>query len=74
MKIVLLSSGSKGNSCLVMTKDAKILIDLGTTSQYVCNELDKLGISPKEIDAILVSHTHSDHIGGLKVFLKKISY
>lgn len=71
MKVVLLSSGSKGNSCLVMSKDAKILIDLGTTSQYVCNELDKLGISPKEIDAILVSHTHSDHIGGLKVFLKK---
>ena len=71
MKVVLLSSGSKGNSCLVVSKEAKILIDLGTTSAYVCNELDKLGIKPSEIDAILVSHTHADHINGLKVFAKK---
>ena len=57
MKVCLLSSGSKGNSCLVCTKGTKILIDLGTSSNYACNELDKLGINPKEIDAILVSHT-----------------
>ena len=71
MKVVLLSSGSKGNSCLVVSKEAKILIDLGTTSNYVCNELDKLGIKPSEINAILVSHTHADHINGLKIFIKK---
>ena len=71
MKVVLLSSGSKGNSCLVVSKEAKILIDLGTTSTYICNELDKIGIKPTEIDAILISHTHADHIGGLKVFAKK---
>jgi len=71
MKVCLLSSGSKGNSCLVCTDNTKILIDLGTTSQYVCNELDKLGINPKEIDAILITHTHVDHISGIKTFLKK---
>ena len=71
MKVCLLSSGSKGNSCLVCTDNTKILIDLGTTSQYVCNELDKLGINPKEIDAILITHTHVDHISGIKTFIKK---
>lgn len=71
MRVCLLSSGSKGNSCLVATNNTKILIDFGTTSQYVCNELNKLEIKPSEIDAILITHTHSDHIQGLKVFLKK---
>ena len=71
MKVCLLSSGSKGNSCLVETKETKILIDLGTTCQYVCNELDKIDVNPREIDAILITHTHKDHIGGLKVFTKK---
>ena len=71
MKVCLLSSGSKGNSCLVYTDSTKILIDLGTTCSYVCDELDKLGIDPRDIDAILVSHTHVDHISGIKSFIKK---
>ena len=71
MKVCLLSSGSKGNSCLVCTKNTKILIDLGTTCQYVCNELDKLDINPKEIDTILITHTHVDHINGIKSFIRK---
>ena len=71
MRVCLLSSGSKGNSCLVETKETKILIDLGTTCQYVCNELDKLGINPRDIDAILITHTHADHINGIKSFIRK---
>lgn len=71
MKVCLLSSGSKENSCLVYTKNTRILIDLGTTSQYICNELDKLGINPRDIDAILVTHTHADHINGIKTFIRK---
>ena len=71
MKVCLLSSGSKGNSCLVYNDNTKILIDLGNSSQYVCNELDKLDIKPKDIDAILITHTHVDHINGIKSFIKK---
>ena len=71
MKVCLLSSGSKGNSCLVYNDNTKILIDLGTTSNYVCKELDRLDINPKDIDAILVTHTHVDHINGIKTFIKK---
>ena len=71
MKACLLSSGSKGNSCLVISNNTKILIDIGTTSTYVINELDKLNIKPDEINAILITHNHVDHIHGLKSFIKK---
>lgn len=71
MKVCLLSSGSKGNSCLVETEKTKILIDMGNSSQYICNKLDLLNIKPNEIDAILITHAHTDHIKGLKTFIKK---
>lgn len=71
MKVCVLSSGSKGNSCLICTDETKILIDIGTTTQYICNELDKLDIKPTEINAILITHSHVDHIHGLKTFIKK---
>ena len=71
MKVHVLSSGSKGNSTLIESEQAKILIDLGTTSSYVENELKNLGIDPKGINAIFISHIHSDHIKGLKVFVKR---
>ena len=71
MKVCVLSSGSKGNSCYIESNKAKILIDLGNTTQYVCNELDKLGVKGNEIDAILITHIHADHINGLKTFIRK---
>lgn len=71
MKACVLSSGSKGNSCLVQTDETNILIDIGTTTTYIVNELEKLNIKPTEIDAILITHSHVDHIHGLKSFIKK---
>ena len=71
MKISVLSSGSKGNSTLIQTKNTKILIDLGVTKSYVEEKLKEIEVEPKEIKAILITHNHVDHIQGLKVFLKK---
>lgn len=71
MKIKVLSSGSKGNSTLVMTDNVKILIDVGMNYQYIEKELEKVEISPLDVTHILITHTHSDHIKGLKTFLKK---
>lgn len=71
MKIAVLSSGSKGNSTLVQTDNTKILIDLGVTKSYVEEKLQELEVDVKEIKAILITHTHADHIQGLKVFFKK---
>lgn len=71
MKICVLSSGSKGNCTYVETKNHKILIDIGTSSLYVEKTLKSLNINPSEIDTILITHAHIDHVGGLRVFCKK---
>lgn len=71
MKVCVLSSGSKGNSTLIETNNTKILIDLGVTKNYIEERLNEIEVDPKEIKAILITHTHVDHIQGLKVFLKK---
>ena len=71
MKICVLASGSKGNSTFVEASNNKILIDIGMSSLYIEKSLNKIGIKPSEINGILITHTHVDHINGLKVFLKK---
>lgn len=73
MKIIVLSSGSKGNTTLVLTEKAKILIDCGNSCKYICEKLETINIEPEDIDAILITHTHSDHIKGLQVFLNKFN-
>ena len=70
METAVLSSGSKGNSVLIKTKNTKILIDLGITKSYAIEKLSELNVDPNEIKAILITHTHTDHIQGLKTFLK----
>ena len=71
MKISILSSGSKGNCTYIQTKKHKILIDIGTSSLYVEKSLKSIGVNPEDIDMILITHAHIDHVGGLKVFSKK---
>ena len=71
MKVCVLSSGSRGNSTLVITDKVKILIDLGTTTSYVEAALNNLNVDVKEISHILITHSHADHIKGLKVFIKR---
>lgn len=71
MKFSVLASGSKGNSTFIETNETKVLIDLGMSSLYIEKKLFCLGINPSEINAIFITHTHVDHIAGLKVFLKK---
>lgn len=71
MQLSVLASGSKGNSCYIKTNNHNILIDIGLTSLQIEKRLKKLNIEPKNIDIILLTHTHVDHITGLKVFIKK---
>ena len=73
MRFVVLSSGSKGNTTYVECGHTKILIDMGNTCKYVVDKLKELGVDARDIDAILITHTHVDHIKGLKVFLHKFN-
>lgn len=71
MKISVLASGSKGNVSYIETKETRILVDLGMNTTYIEEKLKEINVDPKDIDAIILTHTHSDHICGLKVFIKK---
>ena len=71
MKVSVLSSGSKGNTTYIESEEAKILIDIGNSAKYVKEKLEDIGVKPEDIDAILITHTHIDHIKGLKVFENK---
>ncbi|QVE49414.1 MBL fold metallo-hydrolase [Chlamydia crocodili] len=65
-----LASGSKGNCTYLGTDSCKILIDLGISKQLVTHELLSMNIHPEDIQAIFISHEHSDHISGIKSFVK----
>lgn len=71
MRVSVLSSGSKGNTTYIESDNTKILIDIGNTSKYVKEKLEDFGVRPEELDGILITHTHVDHVKGLKVFEKK---
>lgn len=71
MKVCVIASGSKGNCCYIETQQAKILIDIGLNSLTTERKLKEKNIDPDEIDAILITHTHKDHVEGLRVFNKK---
>ena len=71
LKVCVLSSGSKGNCTLVSTASTKILIDLGRSCAYITAKLKELDVDSKDINAVLITHSHNDHTNGLKVFVNK---
>lgn len=66
MRIYSLSSGSKGNATLIVCGDLKILIDIGISKKYLQSCLNELNYSIEDIDILLITHFHSDHVKGLK--------
>lgn len=70
MKIITLASGSKGNTSYIEVGNTRFLIDIGITYRHLLERLEEIGKSIDDIDALLITHTHSDHIKGLKVFVK----
>ncbi len=71
MKSVSIASGSKGNCTLIATSSVKLLIDAGLTLKELEKKLEEIQVSPKEIDAILVTHEHTDHCKGVGPFARK---
>ena len=70
-KFCSLYSGSTGNSSLIQTENTKILIDAGESAKKITEALSLINVEPTELDAILVTHEHSDHVKGLGTFSKK---
>lgn len=67
-----LASGSKGNCIYLGTDNTKILIDAGLSTKAIITRLEQINVDIADIDAILVTHEHTDHIQGLKVLAYKM--
>ena len=68
MKFALLASGSKGNCCLIKTGSTQLIIDCGTTKRYLNDCFARIQYDYHKADALLVTHTHKDHVSQLKMF------
>ncbi len=71
MKISILGSGSSGNSTYLETEGKRILIDAGFSGKKMEERLLKIGVEASEIDAILITHEHLDHILGAGILSRK---
>src|SRR3954471_19768935 len=72
VSVSVLASGSRGNSALVESSCARILVDAGISCRETFKRLKSMGRNPREISAILITHEHSDHVYGLAVLAKKL--
>ncbi len=71
MKFVSLGSGSKGNATLVTSGDTSVLVDCGFTLRQTEKRLARVGASATDLNALLVTHEHSDHWAGVEALAVK---
>lgn len=75
MRIDILCSGSKGNCTLIRAGNTAIMLDCGSgTRKYILDAMKEVEFDKKDLDGILITHTHSDHIGQLRHFVKAPIY
>jgi len=67
----MLGSGSAGNSALVATDHCKILVDGGLSARQLALRLAQCHIAPHQLDGVLLTHEHGDHVFGLEVLCRK---
>jgi phosphoribosyl 1,2-cyclic phosphodiesterase len=67
----MLGSGSAGNSALVATDHCKILVDGGLSARQIVLRLEQCGVTPEQLDGVLLTHEHGDHVCGLEVLSRK---
>lgn len=66
-----LASSSAGNASLFSRGETHLLIDMGISCRRLCQSLAQAGLSPEALDGVVITHEHTDHIGGLATYIKK---
>jgi phosphoribosyl 1,2-cyclic phosphodiesterase len=72
VRFTVLASGSKGNSTVVTGGRTRILVDAGLSCRELFRRMKLAGEDPTTLDAIIITHEHSDHVGGLAVTARKL--
>ena len=71
MRLCSIASGSSGNCIYVGSEEAHVLVDVGISGKNIEKGLNTLDLTGKDVDGILITHEHSDHIKGLGVISRK---
>ncbi|HHY20641.1 MAG TPA: MBL fold metallo-hydrolase [Bacilli bacterium] len=71
LQFSVLASGSSGNALYVQTEKQRLLVDAGLSGKKMTELFEKISVDPKQLDGILVTHEHSDHIKGVGILARK---
>lgn len=71
IEIVSVGSSSSGNSYIVTTEGRTILIDVGLPAKKIIGALEELGKEPEDVDAVLITHEHIDHVKSVRAVSRK---
>ncbi len=74
LAVCVLASGSSGNSTYVAAGGTGILIDAGLSARELTRRLEGIGVAPESIQAVCLTHEHSDHTGGLRVLHRRYGW
>src|SRR5215471_8423597 len=72
MRMTVLASGSRGNSAVISSANASILVDAGISCRETLKRMKTVGEDPQRLKAIVISHEHQDHVAGLQVLARKL--
>jgi phosphoribosyl 1,2-cyclic phosphodiesterase len=72
MRMTVLASGSKGNSTVISSSRTRILVDAGLSCRELLKRMAIAGEDPTQLDAILITHEHQDHVAGLGVLARRL--
>ena len=73
MRMTVLASGSKGNSAVIASSHTRILVDAGLSCRELMRRMAAVGEDPSQLDAILITHEHADHVSGLPVLARRLN-
>ncbi|MFL6539712.1 MAG: MBL fold metallo-hydrolase [Chthoniobacterales bacterium] len=68
--LTMLGSGSAGNAALIMTEHCRLLVDGGLSARQLVRRLEHCGVKPEQLDGVLLTHEHGDHVCGLEVLCR----
>jgi phosphoribosyl 1,2-cyclic phosphodiesterase len=72
MRMTVLASGSKGNSTVIASAQTRVLVDAGLSCRELMKRMAMAGEDPAQLDAILITHEHQDHVAGLATLARKL--
>jgi len=72
VQMTVLASGSRGNATVISTAGTRLLVDAGLSCRELLRRMALVGVDPTQLNAILITHEHLDHVAGLAVLARRL--